>query len=385
MKKIVILFIFLTFYEWNVNAQSCNTGGCSIIGHNYPTGTLTPTTSWSTQSGMNAGNWTLFSVTCGNTYDWTYCDDYGGSEGWDAQLTLYNYSSNSTGALLCFQDNSGLSDCPYAPYLRWTASFTGTVQLLTTVANCQSNSGSPYSTLAYRIFTIGSGSPITPVITAQGSTSFCQGGSTTLQVSNSCSGCTYNWYPSGSGTSINVTNAGTYYCIASNSCGTSPQSNSITVSVSPEPTVPIISVNGGNTSFCQGGSATLQVTNVCTGCSYTWYPSGSGTSITVNSAGTYYCTSSNSCGVPSSQSNSISITVNPSPTTPVISTQGGITSFCQGTGSVTLQVTNICTGCSYTWYPSGSGTSFNVTNAGTYYLHLLIRVVVQVHNLIQLQ
>ena len=146
-----------------------------------------------------------------------------------------------------------------------------------------------------------------------------------------------------------------------------PQSNSITVSVSPEPTVPIISVNGGNTSFCQGGSATLQVTNVCTGCSYTWYPSGSGTTITVNSAGTYYCTSSNSCGGPSSQSNSISITVNPSPTTPVISTQGGIISFCQGTGSVTLQVTNICTGCSYTWYPSGSGTSFNVTNAGTYY------------------
>ena len=208
----------------------------------------------------------------------------------------------------------------------------------------------------------------TPIIS--GNTSICSGQSTTLNVTNPCSNCNYNWSNGGSGTSISVNTAGVYSAIASNSCGSSSPSNSLNVTVNPIPTTPIISALGG-TSICQGSSTTLQVTNSgsCSGCSYTWYPSGNGTSINVTSAGTYYCTSSNSCPGNSSPSNSIQITVTPSPVTPVISAQGGITSFCQGAGSATLQVANSgsCSGCNYSWYPSGTGTSITAASAGTYY------------------
>jgi len=200
MKKLLLLILILVFVGLNVNAQTCNTGGCSIIGHAFPKNTLTPTTSWATSGGMNGGNWTYFSVTCGNTYDWTYCSSYGGaSQAWDAQLTLYNYSTGSTGALLCYQDNSGLSACPNAPYLRWTATFDGTVQLLTTVASCNTNSNSPYSTLAYRIYTTGSCTPTCTTPGAPASVTGAQTGQTTANLSWSAgsplgsSTVTYYW------------------------------------------------------------------------------------------------------------------------------------------------------------------------------------------------
>ncbi len=107
---------------------------------------------------MNAGNYTLFNVTNGDTYEWTYCSDLGGSQSWDAELTLLN---NSTGAILCYQDNCGRSSCATAPYIRWTSTFTGTVKLLTTVSGCTTNSGSPYSTLVWRDT---SGTPLVHVL-----------------------------------------------------------------------------------------------------------------------------------------------------------------------------------------------------------------------------
>jgi len=153
MRKLLLSFILLAFWSLSVNAQTCATGGCPATDTNstgqYPTSTFSTTSSsWTTVSTyMNAGNWTLFNVTSGNTYEWTYCSNYGGTQGWDAELTLFN---KSTGATLCYADNCGLSGCPNAPYISWTATFTGTVKLLTTVSGCTTNTGSPYSTLVWR-------------------------------------------------------------------------------------------------------------------------------------------------------------------------------------------------------------------------------------------
>jgi len=149
MKKLLLFLIVILFYSLSVRAQSCDAGGCSNFTNQYPSSTFSTTSaSWTTVSAyMNAGNWTLFNVTQGNTYEWSYCTDFGGSQSWDAELTLYN---NSTSAVLCYQNNCGLTSCPNAPYLSWTATFTGTVKLLTTEASCQSNTGSPYSTLVWR-------------------------------------------------------------------------------------------------------------------------------------------------------------------------------------------------------------------------------------------
>ena len=100
MKEKILLVIFFSFTFNCAISQECTTGSCSNFYNQYPTTTLTPTSSWSLKSGMNGGNWTLFSVTCGNVYEFTYGEAYGGvSTNWDAQLTLYNYANND---LLCF-------------------------------------------------------------------------------------------------------------------------------------------------------------------------------------------------------------------------------------------------------------------------------------------
>lgn len=162
MKKFlpVLLIAFIT----QLKAQTCTVGGCVAADTNstgkYPSSTFTTTYStWSPVSAyMNAGNYTLFNVTNGNTYEWTYCSDFGGNMAWDAELTLFKYS---TGATLCYQNNCGRTGCPTAPYIRWTANFSGVVKLLTTVSGCGVNTGSPYSKLMWRDT---SGTPLVQVL-----------------------------------------------------------------------------------------------------------------------------------------------------------------------------------------------------------------------------
>jgi GH25 family lysozyme M1 (1,4-beta-N-acetylmuramidase) len=158
MRLAIALTFNLSFITYNFScAQTCSpTGACPINDTNstgglYPSSTFsTSSSSWTTVSAyMNAGNYTLFDVTSGNTYQWTYCSTYGGLENWNAALSLYD---KATGAALCYNDNSGLSGCPNAPFISWKATFTGTVKLLTTISTCSiSNSGSaPWSTLVWR-------------------------------------------------------------------------------------------------------------------------------------------------------------------------------------------------------------------------------------------
>src|SRR5437870_5327736 len=105
MKKNLLLLLVSGFISKQVHSQQClSSGFCTSVPnmHQYPTQTFS--TTWSTwaqvSAYMNADNWTLFNVTSGNTYEWTYCESAGGvSTGWDAQLTL---TDNSNGNPLCF-------------------------------------------------------------------------------------------------------------------------------------------------------------------------------------------------------------------------------------------------------------------------------------------
>ena len=160
MKKQILLILFLALVSLNINSQQClSTTGCTNFVKEYPTrgAPYTPTSSWQVLNNpatgsaaiMNGGNWTRFNVVSGNTYEWTYCEEYGGvSTSWDAQLTLYN-NANTTSQLCFSTDVCGTK----APYISWTANFTGVVRLLTTAfvgsVGCQSNSGGS-NKLAYR-------------------------------------------------------------------------------------------------------------------------------------------------------------------------------------------------------------------------------------------
>ncbi|MEO8761632.1 MAG: GH25 family lysozyme [Bacteroidia bacterium] len=153
MIKYLRLFALIAVANFSSNAQQClSTGFCTNITnqHQYPTTTFSTTSStWQLVNAyMNADNYTLFSVVLGNTYEWSYCETHQGvSTAWDAQLTL---SNNSSGANICFSDNScGASG--NAPYISWAATFTGVVKVLTSQYNCASNSGAPYNTLMWRM------------------------------------------------------------------------------------------------------------------------------------------------------------------------------------------------------------------------------------------
>jgi GH25 family lysozyme M1 (1,4-beta-N-acetylmuramidase) len=146
----VVLLVSEGFLPGRIQAQQCLTSGyCANFTNQYPATTFSTTSSaWTAVSAyMNAGNWTLFNVISGNTYEWSYCEAHGGvSTNWDAQLTLIN---NASSANLCFSDNMcGTSG--NAPYISWVANYTGVVKLLTSQSNCTSNTGSPYNTLVWR-------------------------------------------------------------------------------------------------------------------------------------------------------------------------------------------------------------------------------------------
>jgi GH25 family lysozyme M1 (1,4-beta-N-acetylmuramidase) len=162
MKKNLLFAFIVLFISLNTEAQECLTGGCTTFDNEYPSqgAPYAATNSWQVLinpvSGnpalMNGDNWTRFNVEIGKVYEWTYCEAYGGvSTSWDAELTLFDNTNLSTP--LCFSTNSCGTN-GNAPYLSWTATFTGVIRILTTgFANgngCLSNSGT-YNKLAYRL------------------------------------------------------------------------------------------------------------------------------------------------------------------------------------------------------------------------------------------
>ncbi len=194
--------------------------------------------------------------------------------------------------------------------------------------------------------------PPTPVVSADGPSTFCEGESVTL-VSSSATGNV--WSPNGETTqSIMVSTAGSYFVtVTENGCvGVSAP---VDVIVNPNP-IPVVSPDGP-TTFSQGGSVTLTSSPAS---SYLWSPSGETTqSIIVSDAGSYYVIvfDENGCrGV----SSPITVVINNNPT-PVISADGP-TTFCAG-GSVTLTASSAS---GYLWSNGATTQSITVAASGNY-------------------
>jgi len=132
-------------------------------------------------------------------------------------------------------------------------------------------------------------------ITADGATSFCQGGNVLLTATHS--GTSLQWKKNG----VNIIGAtastylaslnGNYTCVTTSDCNTAT-SNSITVSVIKNPKASITA--GGPTTFCAGGSVTL--TEMPVGAStYQWYKGASliagatSTTYVATTSGNYKC------------------------------------------------------------------------------------------------
>jgi gliding motility-associated-like protein len=166
-------------------------------------------------------------------------------------------------------------------------------------------------------------------------------------------GGTYLWQDNSNGSTLTVTQSGTYSVEVSTSCGILTDEIVVIVLSAPE-------VNLGNdTSFCEGGTLLLDATNPNT--TYVWQDNSTLPTLLVDQSGIYSVTATNSIGC--TASDEITVIVDQ---IPVVSAGPDVT-ICQGQ-SVTLLGSgastyswsnNVTNGVAFT--PSAGATTYTVT------------------------
>lgn len=143
----------------------------------------------------------------------------------------------------------------------------------------------------------------------------------------------------------------TYYVLVT---GYGSAKGSFTMTVTPSPSLPIITSQPQNNTICAGQQTTFSV--AATGnqgpLTYQWYLNGNvilnanSTAYTTSTAGNYYVKVINSCGV-SIQSNTVNLVVG---TIPVLtSTNQNVSCYGNNNGSINLTVTNTTGSLIYSW------------------------------------
>ncbi len=243
------------------------------------------------------------------------------------------------------------------------------------------------------------------VPTISGTTTICNGNSTTLSINtgNLNDATNWQWYTSscggvsaGSGTSINISPSvtTTYYVRGEGGCVTPGSCAQVTVTVNDAPS---ITSNPTNSSINDGGNTSFSVTADNT-TSYQWQENSGGgfgnisnggvysgattSTLTITGAtlsmdgNVYRCVVTGDCS-PNATSNSATLTVNAAGSAPVADFEASETTVCEGSSiDFTDLSTNTPTGWSWS-FPGGtpsSSTSQNPTitynTAGTYQVTL---------------
>lgn len=387
MKKL-LFSVFLVFLFVRAGFAQC------LCTSQYPAGTMTPTTVWSTiNTLMWAGDYAVVNVTAGNTYEFSTCASNGSNVTYDSELTLLTNAQQ----LLAYNDDF----CGTQSYISWTATYTGTVQIHLTEyylgSGCWTNTTN--SSVRYR-YTAGAltvpannlcanATTMTPAANCNLLSGTTLGASEDPYPDPSCDlAGVFNdvWYTFNSGayTTLNLTvNLGTAALVGVEfytSCGTLATGLSLGGTAgncdfntnAPNPTVitgltpnttyrmrlftnasydtpgtftaclttpppPTVTVN--STSVCAGQSVTLTASPSAAGGTYLWSNGATTQTITVtpNATTTYTVTYSNN----GTANGSGTVTVNPLPTI----NGGQDQTVCQG-ANVTLSATG---GSTYTW------------------------------------
>jgi hypothetical protein len=201
-----------------------------------------------------------------------------------------------------------------------------------------------------------------PVISANGSVSFCEGQSVEL---SAAPGFIYAWSTGETSQNITVSEESSVQLTIENQFGCTAVSNVVNVIVSPAPSVVIVA--NGSTNLCEGNSVTLTATG-STG-TYSWSPTNETTSaISVDEAGLYTVTVTDAVSGCSATSSPTTVNVNVS-TEPTIVVNGPL-EFCEG-GSVTLSVEPAGAFNTFLWNNGPSTGSILVTESGTYAIQVI--------------
>lgn len=240
----VILIVFSTSSHYAFN--QCSGGTLS--------GTLMPAAGYQTVSVTN-GNYYNVNVSCGSSYNFTFCSN-GGSAAWDTQITILDNTGVTT--LAYNDDNCGLQS-----NVSYTATSTGTIRVLISLYSCN-NSGGNSATLAYNATIV----PISPSFSINATS--CTQATATITGST---GGTFSFNPVPSdGATINSTTGvisngvpGASYTVQYSICGNT-ESHSVTMQNSN-----CWELNGNAQWITVGGQNCIQLTaevNNQTGCSW---------------------------------------------------------------------------------------------------------------------
>jgi gliding motility-associated-like protein len=204
---------------------------------------------------------------------------------------------------------------------------------------------------------------IYPSISPSGATTFCQGGSVNLDAGTGYSA--YHWNTGSTSQTITASTSGTYSVTVTSVTGCTSGSSSQVVTVNP---LPSVSISGSPMTICNGSPSVLTASGAT---NYSWDNGlGAGNPKTVypSSNTTYNVTGTDGYGC--SNTSSVSISVNPSPTVSASSSPAticnGATSSVSASGADTYQWDNgLGSGNPNTVIPS-STTTYHVTGTNTY-------------------
>jgi hypothetical protein len=212
--------------------------------------------------------------------------------------------------------------------------------------------------------TVAEGTVLNPVITANGSTTFCEGQSLTL---NGGAGYdSYLWANGGVASQLlTITTGGTYNLTVTDAFGCTGTASILTVS-NPLPNAVI--VPNGSTNLCSAGSSvTLNAVN--TSGNYLWSITGEITStIEASIAGSYTVTVTDPTTGCAATSLPVVVTQGTS-AAPVI-VASGPTEFCDG-GSVVLSVEPSDEYISYLWVTGSFDPTITVEESGSYWVQVV--------------
>ncbi len=219
-------------------------------------------------------------------------------------------------------------------------------------------------------------SSATATITPAGSTTFCSGGVVVLYA-NTGTGLSYQWKRDGinitgaTGSSLAASTAGSYTVVVTNACSSATSAATV-VTVNPLPPANITA--GGPTTFCSGGSVTLNAV-VAANRTYQWKKNSvnisgaTASSYVANTSGTYKVTVTNTVtGCSKTTGTGVVVTKNPLP--PATISPSGTITFCAGQSA--LLTANSGAGYTYKWKKDGSyiggatAITYTVTTAGKY-------------------
>ena len=257
--------------------------------------------------------------------------------------TTYSWTSNGTGTVSVPTGSlSGTGTTTVSPTYTPGSGESGTVTF-TLTAHGKCSVAVVTTTVSINIT-----SAPTPTIASSNGTAICNGSSTVLTASGAG---TFTWNPGahvGTSYTVSPTSTQIYSVAATNTCGTT--NATFTVTVNPVPTLTLT-----NDSICANvATGTLSVSGAST---YTW-STGAQTATITGAAGSYTVTGTSASGCKNTASASIVSVALPTITTNLNSICIGVTSTLTASGGAAS---------SYTWSPGGpSGNStYTVTPAST--------------------